>query len=224
MSQKDVFLASEGNQYYRRNKDKYAGPGSKPENDRVLASLRTLEVRPSAILEIGCGHGWRLERLRASYGATCVGIDPSAEAIAEGAAAFPAISLQQGTADELTFGDRTFDLVIFGFCLYLCDRDHLFRIAAEADRVLRDPGHLAIEDFDPPFPYASRYRHNSAITTYKMNYANLFTGNPAYTLVSTIAFDHDGRPGVIEPDNRVSVSVLVKSTQRAYPANPFTTP
>lgn len=222
MRQKEIFLASEGDRYHQRNKDRFTRAGSKADGDRVLAAIDALNLQPAAILEIGCGHGWRLERLRVHYGASCAGIDPSAEAIADGAVAFPIISLRQGTADALPFDDDAFDVVIFGFCLYLCDREHLFRIAAEGDRILRDRGHLVIEDFHPPFPYATRYRHHPDVTTYKMNYAALFSWNPAYTLVSQVIFDHDGAVNPDDPDRRVSVSVLVKNRRHAYPNHPFT--
>jgi ubiquinone/menaquinone biosynthesis C-methylase UbiE len=223
MTQKEVFIASEGDEYYRRNKEKLTVAGPKAANDRVLAAIRALKLAPRAILEIGCANGWRLELLRTTCHASCAGIDPSAEGVADGRAAFPGISLHQGTADALPFDANAFDLVIFGFCLYLCDREHLFRIAAEADRVLNDGGHVAIEDFHSPFPYATPYSHDARITTYKMNYAALFSWNPAYTLVSQTIFDHDGRPEVTEPDHRVSVSVLFKDAQNAFPRNPFTT-
>src|SRR5205809_61585 len=134
MSQKDVFLASEGDRYHQRNKHKLTLGGPKATGDRVLSSVKALNITPASVPEIGCANGWRLELFRSIYDATCVGIDPSAEAIAEGSATFPKIRLQRGTADSLPFDARSFDLVIFGFCLYLCDREHLFRIAAEADR------------------------------------------------------------------------------------------
>jgi ubiquinone/menaquinone biosynthesis C-methylase UbiE len=223
MSQKDQFLASEGDQYHRRNRHKLTLTGAKAANDRVVGSVEALRLEPRSILEIGCANGWRLARLKAIYDATCVGIDPSAEAIAEGSTTFPGLALQQGTAESLAFAAQAFDLVIFGFCLYLCDRDHLFRIAAEADRVLQEEGHLVIEDFHPPFPYANPYAHRPGMWTYKMNYAALFSWNPSYTLVSQLIFDHQGRSDVTDPDSRVSVSVLVKNTQHAYPHHPFTT-
>ena len=224
MSQKDLFLASEGDRYHQRNKHKLTLTGPKAANDRVLASLKALHLKPASVLEIGCANGWRLELLRTIYDAACVGLDPSAEAIAEGMAAFPNLRLHQGTADSLPFDADAFDLVIFGFCLYLCDREHLFRIAAEADRVLQNAGHLVVEDFHPPFPYTNAYEHHHGTLAYKMNYAALFSWNPAYTLVSQLIFDHEERRDVTDPDDRVSVSVLARNTQHAYPHQPFTTP
>src|ERR1041385_1087576 len=116
-SQKQVFLTTEGDQYYRRNKDNLTSSDQKVAQDRVLASIRALHLQPRCILEVGCGNGWRLAALRSAYSARCYGIDPSAEGIKEGTVLFPEISLQQGTADSLPFNEAMFDLVIFGFCL-----------------------------------------------------------------------------------------------------------
>jgi len=90
-------------------------------------------------------------------GVSVMVLEPSNEAV------YQAISLgldaRVGTADVIPFQDKSFDIVIFGFCLYLCDRDDLFKIAAEADRVLKTPGWLLIKDFyshqsaDLPNPY-----------------------------------------------------------------------
>jgi ubiquinone/menaquinone biosynthesis C-methylase UbiE len=221
MRQKEVFLASEGDEYHRRNASRVAELDSRQDADRVLRAIKSLQIRPTSVLEIGCGRGSRLERFRLAYGARCVGVEPSRVAIADGAATFPDVSFKQGTADRLEFADRRFDLVIFGFCLYLCDREYLFSIAAEADRVLDDCGHIAIEDFYPPFPYRKPYRHDRRITTYKMDYARLFSWNPAYTLLFQATYDHDGRPDISDVDARVSVSILTKDTRGAYPWDPF---
>jgi ubiquinone/menaquinone biosynthesis C-methylase UbiE len=61
------------------------------------------------------------------------GIDPSQNVIEE--ANKNGITAKVGTADLLDFNDDKFDIVIFGFYLYLCDRKDLFKIASEANRV-----------------------------------------------------------------------------------------
>ena len=58
--------------------------------------------------------------------ADCYGIEPSAQAVA--AACAKGINVMQGTADVLPFDNQSFDIVIFGFCLYLCDREDLFEL------------------------------------------------------------------------------------------------
>jgi len=221
-TQKQAFLDSEGDRFYERNRNVLEPTGESAAKDRVLGAINAANFQPRSVLEIGCSNGWRIEALRKSRGAKCHGIDPSADAIRDGRALFPELALEQGTADALPFADNTFDLLIFGFCLYLCDRKDLFKIACESDRVLNDDGHIAILDFHPPFAYRNEYKHLAGMSSYKMNYATMFSWNPAYTLLSQTAFNHDGRDETPMPDDRLSVSILRKDTRHAYPENPFT--
>jgi len=115
-------------------------------------------------------------------GFDCYGVDPSSEAVKF--AKQRGLDARQGTAESLPFDDSAFDIVVFGFCLYLCDRDDLFRIASEADRVLKNPGWLLILDFFSPTPTKREYHHRSGLFSYKMDYRTLFTWNPAYTTVT----------------------------------------
>lgn len=221
MSQKAIFLESEGDQYLLRHRVVVADVEKMAASDQVLAALRRLSLNPRSALEVGCSNGWRLEAIRREYGAKCCGVDPSSLAVTEGTAQYPELSLRVGTADRLPFDDIAFDVVIFGFCLHLCDRGDLFQVAAEADRVLKDGGHIAILDFCPPFPYRNDYKHHPGVHAYKMNYSNLFLWNPAYTCLSQKVFAHQDAARVIDPDERISVSVLLKYRNHAYPGNPF---
>src|SRR5882762_736631 len=140
MRQRDIFLAGEGDAWFDRNIDSVRAQ-KLPEEDPLLAAIAALPVAgstPPKILEIGCGGATRLAWLHQHLGLVCHGIDPSARAVQ--AARRRGVDAQRGTAESLPFADRMFDIVVFGFCLYLCDRDDLFRVAAEADRVLASPG------------------------------------------------------------------------------------
>ncbi|OSO90613.1 hypothetical protein B7O87_09335 [Cylindrospermopsis raciborskii CENA303] len=79
------------------------------------------------LLEVGCGEGKRLEWIQKSLDIECHGIDPSDKAVT--IAQEIGVRAVRGTADHLPYPDETFDFLVFGFCLYLCDRDDLFRIA-----------------------------------------------------------------------------------------------
>ena len=118
-------------------------------------------------MEIGCGHGWRLNLLNKIYKSDCWGIDPSAQVINEGKKEFKGITLEKGTADALPYDKDMFDMVIFGFCLYLCDRSDLFKIAYESDRVLKDLGNIVILDFYSTLPYRNDYAHRQDYTVIK---------------------------------------------------------
>jgi ubiquinone/menaquinone biosynthesis C-methylase UbiE len=218
--QKTVFSTGEGDAWYERNKE--AMHNKNAADDPVLEALRILALSPQTVLEIGCSNGWRLREMQAVLaGAACHGIDPSAQAIAEGQEAAPSLRLQVGTAEKLAFPDEQFNLVVFGFCLYLCDRTDLFRIAAEADRVLAENGYLILYDFCTDTPYRNAYTHRPGYYSYKMHYPSLFTWNPAYTTLYHRIISHAPDKAAARQDDRVGITVLRKSYQEAYPDNPY---
>lgn len=216
MSQKEIFSTSEGNKYYERNKNKLICS----HDDPIVQGIAQLELCPKKILEIGCSNGWRLNLLQKIYKSDCWGIDPSTDAIQQGRKEFEEVNLEQGTADALPYDKQMFDIIIFAFCLYLCDRNDLFKIAYEADRVLMDLGHLIILDFHPPFQYRNHYAHHEGLYSYKMNYSNLFLWNPAYALKYQKMFFHPPlKTGTF--DDLVSVMILEKNVEYAFPDNPY---
>jgi len=188
--------------------------------DRVLDALERAYVSPSNVLEIGCCTGSRLDTLSNLTGCKCHGIDPSAKAIKDGSQQYPGLRLQTGTADRLPFPDDSFDLIIFGFCLYVCDRHDLFKIAAEADRCLRDGGKLVIYDFYTPFPYRNTYAHNTTMHSYKMDYSKMFLWNPAYHQIHNEVTTHAGADQRCLPDERIAVTILEKNQKLAYILDP----
>jgi ubiquinone/menaquinone biosynthesis C-methylase UbiE len=221
--QKAVFLNGEGDAWFDRNcGDACFRQQEREAADSVLAAFETVETGDyRRVLEVGCANGWRLSALRRRYRCDCFGIDPSKAGIAQGKERFGDIDLAVGTADDLPFEDGFFDVVILGFCLYLCDRKDLFKIAWQVDRVLAETGRLYIRDFDPPFAYKNRYAHFPGLYSYKMPYADMFLWNPAYSRIYHRSHSHHGTTFHEDPDERIGVSVLGKNTKDAYPENPF---
>ena len=217
--QKKQFLLSEADSWFDRNKNKLKQIESNPSTDLVLSVLSQLDIKPRSVLEIGACNGWRLNAINEIYSSKVTGIEPSTAAIEDGEKNFPNINLIQGTADELPFETDEFDLVIFGFCLYLCDPTDLFKIADNVDRVLKDNSWLIIMDFIPPRPYRNSYEHLDGLYSYKMDYSQLFMGHPAYQLMSRI-IQPDNK--TLEPDNIVGVNALYKKLKIAFPDNPYT--
>lgn len=213
MKQKDIFLKGEGNAWFNRNA---VGLSKQrlPESDSVLVELLSLETNLATIqgrgrvLEVGCGAGGRLVWIQQNMDLECHGIDPSDAAVSESNSA--GVNAQVGTADLLPFSDKYFDVVIFGFCLYLCDRDDLFKIAAEADRVLKSESWLLIKDFYSPIALAREYHHKAGVYSYKMDYKNLFTWNPDYTVYSNRVAHHTDGIYTDERQEWVATSVLRK--------------
>ncbi|GAB2590482.1 hypothetical protein GCM10027034_23810 [Ramlibacter solisilvae] len=216
-SQRDIFLGGEGDAYFQRNAGGYAASNA----GRVSLPLSVIEryLQPGArVLEIGCANGLNLESLRQRAGVQGSGVDPSATAIQAGQRDFPALELAVGTADALPFADASFDLVWFGFCLYVTDRALLPRVVAEADRVLKSGGYLAIVDFDPGLPVRRRYSHAAGVSSYKTDHARMFLGFPQYVLVEKRSFSHHADSFDTDAGERLAIQVLYKDINAGYAA------
>jgi ubiquinone/menaquinone biosynthesis C-methylase UbiE len=210
MNQKESFVSGEGDRWYERNREETG-------DDPVLPIIQRHGLHFSDVLEIGSADGRRLLRIKAAYPfANVSGIDPSQKAVANRATA---ISLRCGTADDLPYNDNSFDLVIFGYCLYLCDRRDLFRIAYEADRVLRDHGTMMVYDFHPPEPYRNPYKHLAGLFSYKMDHSRMFSWNPAYQVICQYVFPDPGTTSM-DPDNRVGITVMQKNLAEGWGNKP----
>ena len=207
MTQKDSFLASEGDAWFARNEAALASRDW--SQDPLTRRVATLALpRNARVLEIGCGDGSRLSYLASTHGWQVVGVDPSQKAVEKARAR--GVTAEQMTADRLRFDDASFDAILFGFCLYLCDDADLFRIAAEADRVAARTSWLLILDFDARAPLYKPYHHLAGIRSRKMDYKSMFLWHPAYTLADYTKFDHGTQQWTDEPDEWVSVACLRK--------------
>lgn len=219
MKQKEIFLHSEGDAWFTRNVQSIAGK-KLPDDDPLLRELLKLPPMKAggkiSVLEVGCGEGTRLAWLKNNLDVDCYGIDPSAQAVL--AACSKGIKAQQGTADHLAFDDKSFDIVIFGFCLYLCDREDLFQIASEADRALKTDGWLMIMDFFSPTPRAKIYHHRPGLQSFKMDYRTLWDWHPDYECITHQVRHHSNASYTDDPDEWVGISVLRKSSRKAIVA------
>jgi SAM-dependent methyltransferase/DNA-binding transcriptional ArsR family regulator len=125
-----------------------------PEKDVEAAIVRRLTAKPiEALLDAGTGTGRMLELL-APHAKRAVGIDVSPEmlAIARDRLArekLPQVQVRLGDIYRLPFtaGDAGFDAVLFHQVLHYLDDPGA--AVAEAARVMRPGGRLAIADFAP---------------------------------------------------------------------------
>ena len=217
MRQREIFSRWEGDGYFGRNAVTPDRLEQAAERDPVLQILADGGVEARRVLEVGASNGWRLACLSQRRPETvCVGVEPSLAAVTEGARHFPDVSLVRGTAERLPFESGRFDLVILGFFLYLCDRDDLFRVAAETDRVLARNGFVVVFDFCPSRPHRNSYRHRPDVYSYKMDYAQMFLWNPVFRQVQEKRMPHPGADPD-DLDNRIAVSLLRRDPQNAYP-------
>jgi ubiquinone/menaquinone biosynthesis C-methylase UbiE len=123
-----------------------------PQQRAMLdAYLSQIELGPAArVLEIGCGTG-AVSRIVAGRPdvADVVGIDPSAVLVAKARELAPAqanLAYEEGDGRALRFPDEDFDAVVVHTTL--CHIPQPDRVLAEAFRVLRRGGTLAICDGD----------------------------------------------------------------------------
>lgn len=175
--QSSVFYGGEGDAWYDRNKDAVLNP-------IVVRELTSIKSSPKTIVEMGCSHGRYLYEMSKHYGDKChyIGYDPSAAAVYNGKQLYPNLDLRLGASRA--FYGLPADIIVFGFCLYLVDREDIFSIVNDADWCLSNGGHIVIHDFDPEHPHKVPYHHKDGIWSYKMDYASLWTANPVYRLLS----------------------------------------
>lgn len=213
MRQKDVFWESEADAWYERNHSaclQQRFGGDEPVSGAIVKIAASPEYagKKLRILEVGCGEGGRLSWLAENLGAEVFGIEPSAKAVEQARAC--GVNAQRGTADMLPYEDASFDILVFGFCLYLCDQQDLFAIAREADRVLKSNAWVVIHDFFSPIPMRREYHHKPGVYSHKMDYRSLFAWHPSYTCYSHVLAQHGQPVFTDDPQEWVATSVMRK--------------
>ncbi len=210
VKQSNVFLESEGDGWFERNNSAVSSKTHFYETETIKRVLEAFKDRIKNICEIGSGNGAKLNDLCDYFNATGYGVDPSTIAVNNGNETYKNIRLSVSTATNLLHSDAYFDLVYFGFCLYLVDRNDILKAVAEADRILKNGGFLAILDFEPALRHKRPYHHKPGIFSYKTCYSNFFTTGGHYYLVAKESFSHDAIHFATDSDERVSISILYK--------------
>ena len=99
------------------------------------------------LLDVASGPGYVMAAA-VGRGANAVGIDFSAEMVAEARRQHPAVEFQEGDAEELPFPDGSFDAVVINFgMLHFARPEH---VLIEAHRVLRSRGKIGFTVWDKP--------------------------------------------------------------------------
>jgi len=115
--------------------------GNFEANLRFLAAAGE-PARGERVLEIGPGKGRLLRRFR-DAGAAAVGVELNPEMIAAGRRLHGALPVARGHAEDLPFGDGTFDAVVcFDVFEHVPDSDRFLR---ETRRVLRPGGRVLLQ-------------------------------------------------------------------------------
>lgn len=104
------------------------------------------------ILDIGCGTGTLVVKLKRQYtAAQVVGLDPDAKALQrahiKAASAGVSVELEQGFADELPYQSESFDRVFSSFMFHHLNTQERENMLREVLRVLKPGGSFHLVDF-----------------------------------------------------------------------------
>lgn len=173
----------------------------------LCRNLGFLHSEGRKFLEIGCSNGVKTQNLMTSLNWLGYGIDPSPAAIEDAKRRMNSSNFHVGTADRLLFVNEFFDLVFFGFCLYLIDREDLEKVFNESIRVLKKDGYIAILDFDYGVKYSQDYIHKKGIKSYKDNYLK-YLEKYSVNLVAKESYSESGEIKYeANPNSRVAISL-----------------
>ena len=116
-----------------------------------LISQANIE-RAHSVLDVGCGTGTLIVMLKRRYSAVeVVGVDPDSKALQRArkkvGRAGVSVQLDQGFADELPYGEQSFDRVFSSFMFHHLDEDERERTSREVLRVLKPGGSFHLLDF-----------------------------------------------------------------------------
>jgi SAM-dependent methyltransferase len=225
MAQDDVFLQSEGDQWYRRNKLAIENPEKIDWASRVIELLESAKDARS-VLDLGCSDGWRLAKVKKHFAekgnksAKYVGVDASQEAVAGGMKRYEGLQLLKGSLSDIPVRE-TFDLVIVNSVFHWVDRANLAKSVAEVDRVTADGGHLIIGDFSPDAPSRRIYHHytEKQLFTFKQDYPKIFESLGTYKEAARLTYDCDYagyKAQVSDTSVRAYVVALKKSLGHFY--------
>lgn len=218
-------VTQEANAWFHRNKAFLEGRASGPDVHFICERLKSEKI--ARVLEIGCSSGQVLQKIVERFDASGVGIDPSPAAVRAGNSRFREfgldITLEVGDANDLPYPDGSFDLVIMGFFLYIEDRRGLLRSFAEADRVLRSGGFLAITDFDTGITNIQKdYVHQKSLKVYKADYGRWLSMTGHYYLADKLSFSSEAGVFHHDLDERCSTQLFFKEDSAHLELGGFT--
>ena len=210
-NQEIAFLNTEGDKWFIRNKEKIK---NNSEDISLLSNwLLPYQNQINNILEIGSGAGNKLAQLCLELNAIGLGVDPSKKAVDFANKKYNKIcKYTVATADNLSFIKNEFDLVHFGFCLYLISRTNINIVIKQADKLVKPGKFLSIIDFDPHTSFENDYVHSKGLKSYKTNYYKMFCDLGNYSLINKFSFSETSFCFSKKENDRICLALLFKES------------
>jgi ubiquinone/menaquinone biosynthesis C-methylase UbiE len=163
---------------WERAAHKYDSVWSSLTRQFIPHLISAAEASPGMwVLDVACGPGYVSAAVK-RLGAVPTGIDFSKKMIAIAKTMFPDISFLQGDAEELPFGDATFDRVLVNFGLLDVSQPEM--ACAEACRVLKSKGRFGFSVWAGPDKNPGAKMVNDAIEEHGDLNVGLPEGPPHY--------------------------------------------
>lgn len=152
---------------------------TEPLTNKIVKIIKNYKKEIN-VLEIGSGNGDRIEYLKnlELKNLNIFGVDPT----------YTSNNSKIGVTYNLPFENNFFDLIYYGFCLYMVKPEDLAKSLYEADRVLKKKSWVIIYDFYSKHFIKKNYKHFKE-EIIKMDYSKMFTWIPNYAIESQILFD-----------------------------------
>ncbi len=208
-NQELAFTNNEGDNWFIRNKSKIKENSA--EISLLCNWLMPYQNQISTILEIGSGPGNKLAQICWQLNAMGWGVEPSKKAVDFANKNYNKnCKFTVATADNLSFLNVTFDLVHFGFCLYLVSRNKINTVIKQADKLVKPGKFLSIIDFDPRTSFENDYVHFEGLKSYKNNYYKMFCDLGNYSLINKFSFSEKSFCFSKKEDDRICLTLLYK--------------
>jgi len=163
---------------WERVADKYDSVWSSLTLQFIPHLISAAQVSPAmSVLDVACGPGYVSAAVK-ELGALPTGIDFSEKMVVIAKEMFPDIPFVQGDAQDLPFGDASFDRVLISFGLL--HLSHPERACAEACRVLKSGGRFGFAVWAGPEENPGAKIVNDAIEAYADLAVGLPEGPPRY--------------------------------------------
>jgi SAM-dependent methyltransferase len=140
----------------------------KPLDRAMLSGFAGLVGRDGVIADVGCGTG-ATSRMLTDFGLDVVGIDLSANMLAEARRRNPGLRFQVGSMTAMDFDDGHFDGVCAWYSVIHIPDEELPHVLAEFHRVLRPGGWalLAFQVGEQPREFKQMFGEQVSLTFYR---------------------------------------------------------